>query len=127
MSVPRPTYVDLPCRAHGGIGDALGCRTCQDAVPPPPGERGRELTAAAALDVLADQFRDMTEPPQLKLSVKAVAVKKLGRWVIVTIKFPEVVLIHGKEVRELSVRMPRARAESVRMLLARVLGKAPGQ
>ena len=37
---------------------------------PPTGETGAEITGSHLLDVLAAQFRDMTDPPRVRLAVE---------------------------------------------------------
>lgn len=90
---------------------------------PPRGEAGRELDAFTFVAFVAEQFKDMTVPARLEFSIKDIQVKRLGRWVIVTVKFREDVLLDGQVVNEVKVRMPRARAEVLRLHLCRVLGK----
>lgn len=89
--------------------------------PLPPGETGTELTGSNLVDVLAAQFKDMTDPARVEFSIKDIQVKRLGRWVVFTITFREYVQLNGEIVNEVKVRMPRARAESLRLHLARVL------
>lgn len=90
---------------------------------PPPGEMGRELSGSAGIAALHHALQDFTGPAKLAFSVKSITPKKFARWVVIKVVFAADVAIDGKVVNEVSVRMPRARAESLRLALTRELGK----
>lgn len=126
--------VDLPCRTHGGIGDAAGCAQClqDDSIArltkitghdaPPPGETGIELMGPTAYDALRGAFNRIDaemEPPRMAIKgVKDIDVRKVGSWVLVTVKFQGT-----KEGNEVTFRIRRTWADVLRNRLSAVLDR----
>lgn len=81
-----------------------------------PTETGRELTAVEASAALTEAMVTVTKPADRQLTVRALDVSKVGRWVVLKAK-----LVDGPERIEFTVRMPRARAESFLARLSKVL------
>jgi hypothetical protein len=82
----------------------------------PPGEDGVELTSGDAIAALHDALVTVTKPADKRLTVRHFDVTRVGRWTLLECRLKD-----GKQVIEFTVRMPRARAQSLRQLLNRVL------
>lgn len=87
------------------------------AVDVPPGERPEwELSGSQSVEALHDALVTVTKPADQTLSVRHFNVRKVGRWTLLECRLQQ-----GKDVIEFTVRMPRARAQSLRQLLNKVL------
>lgn len=83
----------------------------------PPGERPEdELLGSDAIAAMHECLVSITKPADKTLTVRDIDVRKVGRWVLMHVK-----LRHENEPIEFTVRMPRARAESIRLRLTREL------
>jgi hypothetical protein len=84
----------------------------------PPGERAEdELSGIDAIAAMHDALVTVTKPADKVLTVRDVDFQKVGRWIVLRAK-----LMDGKTTIEFDVRMPKARAQSIRQRLTRVLG-----
>lgn len=85
--------------------------------PPPPGETGVELTGGEAISALHDALLDITGEPRVKFgNVKDIEVKRVGRWVVITVKHK------GKDTNELKFRIGRGWAQVLKNRLLIALG-----
>lgn len=90
--------------------------TAAVAEPPPPGEVGRELNGAETIDALSDALLDITGAPRVAFhNVKDIQVKKIGRWVVITVKHK------GKDTNTLTFRIGRPWAAVLKNRLLTVL------
>lgn len=90
--------------------------TAAVAEPPPPGETGRELSGSETVEALSDALLDITGEPRVRFAnVKDIQVKKIGRWVIVTVRH------NGKDTNELKFRISTAWAHVLKNRLLRAL------
>lgn len=76
-----------------------------------------ELSGAAAIDALHDALLDITAQPRVRFAnVRDIDVKKVGRWVIVTVR-------SKGEPNELTFRISKAWAKVLLGRMRRVLGE----
>lgn len=55
--------------------------------PAPPGETGNEMCGLEAIAAIHDALKAITEVPRVSLIVGEIDAKKVGRWVIVTVRY----------------------------------------
>lgn len=84
----------------------------------PLGETGTELTGAAAFNALREALVIISKPADKTLTVRDIDFRRIGRFIVLFAKLND-----GKTVIEFKVRMPRARAQSIRQRLNAVLDK----
>lgn len=66
-------------------------------------------------------LKNFTDPASASFAVKDIEVAHFARRVVITVRLCEDTLIDGRVVNEFTIRMPRARAEVLRLYLCRVL------
>jgi hypothetical protein len=84
----------------------------------PAGETGTELTGDAAFEALHQALVTISKPADKTLTVRDVDFRRIGRFIVMSAKLND-----GKTVIEFKVRMPRARAASIRQRLNTVLDR----
>lgn len=84
---------------------------------------GDELPPGAALDLFDEQMQLMTATPRVRWAVKEVLTRTLGRFLILRVVFEGVIAPKGRFVRDVTIRMPRERAECLYAALGKALGK----
>lgn len=68
-----------------------------------------ELSPAQSIEALADALLDITGAPRVRFSnVKDIEVKRVGRWVLITVKH------QGKDTNELTFRINTAWAKALK-------------
>lgn len=91
-ATPARQYAWMPCREHGGVGDAAGCQTCQQGrapEPPPPGETGTELQAGDALAAFHESLLALTLPAGLRLEVDDLHIRRFNCRAVVHVHFTD--------------------------------------
>jgi hypothetical protein len=84
---------------------------------PPPGETGTELTGSDAIAAIDDALQAIVQPARAHLTLKDIDVTRVGRWVVLKVKY------RGKGPdNEVTVRISRAWATVLTGRLQRVLG-----
>ena len=87
--------------------------------PPPPGETGVELTGIDAIAAFDAALQDITKAPRMAIKgVRDIDVRKVGGWVIVTVKFQKL-----KDDNEVTFRIRKSWAQVLRSRLNAVLDK----
>lgn len=76
-----------------------------------------ELCGGDLITALHTTLQAMTAPASVSLIVRDVHFEKAGRWVLLHVSATQ-----GRKRHALTVRMPRARAESIRARLNGMLG-----
>lgn len=104
------------------MDSARGTAVSQTApLPAPPGETGVELTGGDAIAAMHEALKAITEVPRVSLQVGEIEAKKVGRWVILTVRYRR--KNRKTPPEEVTVRISTIWARVLRDRLKRVVGE----